>query len=80
MNTDSKLRQMLSSIATETYRETVYSNAGANIDLTVDEEYSATSSSSRYNLWYVTSSTFQDGSDSSSEYPSSVGNTVYSRQ
>ena len=78
--TDSKLRQMVSSTAAETYWETVYSNAGANIDLTVDEEYSATSSSSRYNLWYVTSSTFQDGSDSSSEYPSSVGSTVYTRQ
>ena len=78
--TDSKLRQMVSSTAAETYWETVYSNAGANIDLTVNEEYSATSSSSRYNLWYVTSSTFQDGSDSSSEYPSSVGSTVYTRQ
>ena len=78
--TDSKLRQMVSSTAAETYWETVYSNAGANIDLTVNEEYSATSSSSRYNLWYVTSSTFQDGSDSSSEYPSSVGSTVYTMQ
>ena len=48
--TDSKLRQMVSSTAAETYWETVYSNAGANIDLTVDEEYSATSSSSRYNI------------------------------
>ena len=78
--TDSKFRQKVSSTAAETFWETLYSDAGANIDLTVGEEYSATSSSSRKNLWYVTSTTFQDGSDSSSEYPSSVGSTVYSRQ
>ena len=78
--TDSKMRQMVNSTAAETYWETAYSNAGANIDLTVDEEYSVTTSSSKMNLWYVTSSTFQDGSDSSSGYPSSVGSTVYTRQ
>ena len=78
--TDSKMRQMVNSTAAETYWETAYSNAGANIDLTVNEEYSVTTSSSKMNLWYVTSSTFQDGSDSSSGYPSSVGSTVYTRQ
>jgi len=78
--TDSKLRQKVSTTAAETFWETAYSNAGANINLTVGEEFSATSSSAKKNLWYVTSSTFQDGSDSSSTYPSAVGSTVYTKQ
>ena len=78
--TDSKLRQKVSSTAAETFWETAYLNAGATINLTVGEEFSVTTSSSKKNLWYVTSSTFQDGSDDSDTYPSSVGSTVYTKQ
>ena len=78
--TDSKLRQKVSSTAAETFWETAYSDVGANIDLTVGEESFWTTSSSKKNLWYVTSSTFQDGSDDSDTYPSSVGSTVYTKQ
>ena len=78
--TETSFKLKANTTAAETFWETSLQNAGLNADLTVGEEYTATSNSAYYSLWYVTSSTIQTGTESESAYPTSVSTTVYTKQ
>ena len=65
----------------ETWVETLYSNLGQNIDMTVGTEKTFTGDgSSRYGLWTPGETTIYLATESSSSTPSTAGVIVYNRE
>ena len=78
--TESTVKIMANSTVAKTFYDAAYAAAGLSIVLTVGVELSAQGNGSSYkNLWLVTSTTIQPGSESTSTYPSELGSTTYEK-